>query len=146
MQNVIRKDRAKSTIYTKEKNQLFGNQIDNQIDNQTDNQTDNQMSAQYSIEKNSTKKKKEKSVDGALSPDEVTALINNACVKGSAKGLPFPTQNEIYAFIKANNIKKVNSFRFFAYYNARGWRNNGSPITDWQTLITLWENNNGEPE
>lgn len=49
--------------------------------------------------------------------------------------------NEIVAFCQSRN-SKVDGFRFFSYYDGRGWLDGaGNKITDWKQKVVEWENN-----
>lgn len=133
MQNSIRKDRRKETVYQEEKKSVI-----EKFGCQDDGQDDNQMSAQYSIVKDRIdKKRKKENCDNPIFEIFREEVLKN---QEKRKRGAFPDQREICDFIRANGVKNVNSFMFFSYYQARGWRTrDGEVISDWKELVFQWE-------
>ena len=49
-----------------------------------------------------------------------------------------PTEEEVAQYCKRRN-NGIDAARFIAYYEAVGWMQGSTPITDWKALIRKWE-------
>lgn len=125
--NSIRGDRKKSTLYTTEKSSLAigdsgeycqpsGNQLTTNCQ-----PTDNQMTAQYSIDKVSIDK------------------VNNIGDKKRKRFIP-PTLSEVQAYCKERN-NTVNAENFVDFYQSKDWYVGKNKMKDWKAAVRTWERN-----
>ena len=56
-----------------------------------------------------------------------------------------PTLDDVKKFAEESGLD-VNPDRFFKYYQARGWKVKGDPISDWQALMESWTTPDGKPK
>ena len=157
LQNCIRKDRYHPTIFTDERKALGKSFV-----SRDDSQDDNQLTAEDSIEESSIEKKreeepkieKERKVQSKIEESIADAREVDTIDKERAESLfkaipedgqkskrrPFPSQMDVFNFIKDNGIKNINGFIFFSYYNARNWHDkDGQSVDDWQRHLLEWE-------
>ena len=65
----------------------------------------------------------------------------------SAAGWRIPESwREVDYFCHLEDLRHVNPKKFFAYYTERGWRIDGTPITDWKNVCRYWDLNGEERE
>lgn len=65
----------------------------------------------------------------------------------SAAGWRIPESwREVDDFCYIEDLRHVNPKKFFAYYTERGWRIDGTPITDWKNVCRYWDLNGEERE
>lgn len=53
-----------------------------------------------------------------------------------------PSLDEVREYAEEQGMR-IDPDRFFDYYEATGWRRNGSPVTDWKALERNWERSEG---
>lgn len=49
-----------------------------------------------------------------------------------------PTLADVESYVRDNKLDFVNARQFFDYNERRGWRIDGEPVRDWQSLISIW--------
>lgn len=127
MNNLIRSDRYKPTVYQEEKKQLSLKENGSYTKKTTIGiPNDNQRETQYSIEKDSLVKE---SIDKKEGEQVATS---------SAKRFVKPTLEDIkqYCSERANGI---NPQQFFDFYESKGWKVGNQPMKDWKACVRTWE-------
>lgn len=125
--NSIRGDRKKSTLYTTEKSSLAlgdsGEYCQPNVNQLTTKcqPIDNQTTAQYSIDKISIDKN------------------SNIGDKKRKRFIP-PSLEEVTAYCKERN-NSVNPNSFVDFYEAKGWCIGKNKMKDWKAAIRTWERN-----
>ena len=49
-----------------------------------------------------------------------------------------PTLADVESYVRDNKLDFVNARQFYDYNERRGWRIDGEPVRDWQSLISIW--------
>lgn len=63
---------------------------------------------------------------------------NNTNIENREKDIP-PAQQSVCEFFKSKNSTEAEAAKFFAHYQANGWRVSGrTPMQDWQAAATKW--------
>lgn len=129
MNNLIRSDRYKPTVYQEEKKQLSLKENGSYTKKTTIGiPNDNQRETQYSIEKDSIVKESivEEVVAAAPSP---------------SKRFVKPTLEQIkeYCLTRKNNI---DAQHFMDFYESKGWKVGNQPMKDWKACVRTWEQRN----
>lgn len=129
MNNLIRSDRYKPTVYQEEKKQLSLKENGSYTKKTTIGiPNDNQRETQYSIEKDSIVKESivEEVVATAPSP---------------SKRFVKPTLEQIkeYCLTRKNNI---DAQHFMDFYESKGWKVGNQPMKDWKACVRTWEQRN----
>ena len=129
MNNLIRSDRYKPTVYQEEKKQLSLKENGSYTKKTTIGiPNDNQRETQYSIEKDSIVKESivEEVVAAAPSP---------------SKRFVKPTLEQIkeYCLTRKNNI---DAQHFMEFYESKGWKVGNQPMKDWKACVRTWEQRN----
>jgi hypothetical protein len=64
--------------------------------------------------------------------------LNNTNIENREKDIP-PAHQSVYEFFKSKNASETEAEKFFAHYQANGWRLSGrTPMQDWQAAATKW--------
>lgn len=71
-------------------------------------------------------------------PDSKPQMVNPDVNEGEARAQEPPTVDEAREYAEAIGYTGFNAEGFVAYYAARGWRANGSPIVDWRAMVRAW--------
>lgn len=129
MNNLIRSDRYKPTVYQEEKKQLSLKENGSYTKKTTIGiPNDNQRETQYSIEKDSIVKESivEEVVAAAPSP---------------SKRFVKPTLEEVkeYCLSRKNNI---DAQQFIDFYESKGWKVGNQSMKDWKACVRTWEQRN----
>lgn len=129
MNNLIRSDRYKPTVYQEEKKQLSLKENGSYTKKTTIGiPSDNQRETQYSIEKDSIVKESivEEVVAAAPSP---------------SKRFVKPTLEQIkeYCLTRKNNI---DAQHFMDFYESKGWKVGNQSMKDWKACVRTWEQRN----
>ena len=129
MNNLIRSDRYKPTVYQEEKSQLLLKDNGSYTKKTTIGiPNDNQRETQYSIEKDSIVKESivEEVVAAAPSP---------------SKRFVKPTLEQIkeYCLTRKNNI---DAQHFMDFYESKGWKVGNQSMKDWKACVRTWEQRN----
>lgn len=129
MNNLIRSDRYKPTVYQEEKKQLSLKENGSYTKKTTIGiPNDNQRETQYSIEKDSIVKESivEEVVAAAPSP---------------SKRFVKPTLEQIkeYCLTRKNNI---DAQHFMDFYESKGWKVGNQSMKDWKACVRTWEQRN----
>lgn len=126
MNNLIRSDRYKPTVYQEEKSQLqlkgncsYTKKTTNGIP------SDNQMTPQYSIGKNSIVKE---------SIEDKGEQVATSSVKRFVK----PTLEEIAAYCEERK-NGISAQQFMDFYESKGWKVGNQPMKDWKACVRTWE-------
>jgi hypothetical protein len=79
--------------------------------------------------------------DDTTDQQPVRPSINNTNSKNfenREKDIP-PAQESVFEFFQSKNASQVEAEKFFAHYQANGWRLSGrTPMQDWQAAATKW--------
>ena len=130
MNNLIRSDRYKPTVYQEEKKQLSLKENGSYTKKTTIGiPDDNQRETQYSIGKDSIVKEsivEEETVAEAPSP---------------SKRFVKPTLEQVkeYCLSRKNNI---DAQHFMDFYESKGWKVGNQPMKDWKACVRTWEQRN----
>ena len=126
MNNLIRSDRYKPTVYQEEKSQLqlkdncsYTKKTTNGIP------SDNQMTPQYSIGKNSIVKE---------SIEDKGEQVATSSVKRFVK----PTLEEVTAYCEERK-NGISAQQFMDFYESKGWKVGNQPMKDWKASVRTWE-------
>ena len=126
MNNLIRSDRYKPTVYQEEKSQLqlkdncsYTKKTTNGIP------SDDQMTPQYSIGKNSIVKE---------SIEDKGQQVATSSVKRFVK----PTLEEIAAYCEERK-NGISAQQFMDFYESKGWKVGNQPMKDWKACVRTWE-------
>ena len=126
MNNLIRSDRYKPTVYQEEKSQLqlkdncsYTKKTINGIP------SDNQMTPQYSIGKNSIVKE---------SIEDKGEQVATSSVKRFVK----PTLEEVTAYCEERK-NGISAQQFMDFYESKGWKVGNQPMKDWKASVRTWE-------
>ena len=98
-------------------------------------------------------KDKDKDIRKSIRP---TALIDD-CLKSDKEGVgsvapvegapQTPSGKAVLEYGKAKGIDEAEAGKFFAYYDANGWRTkDGKPVRDWRRLLASWMRHAGTPK
>lgn len=129
MNNLIRSDRYKPTVYQEEKKQLSLKENGSYTKKTTIGiPNDNQRETQYSIEKDSIVKES--------IVEEVVAVAPSP-----SKRFVKPTLEQIkeYCLTRKNNI---DAQHFMDFYESKGWKVGNQPMKDWKACVRTWEQRN----
>ena len=129
MNNLIRSDRYKPTVYQEEKKQLLLKENGSYTKKTTIGiPNDNQRETQYSIEKDSIVKES--------IVEEVVAEAPLSC-----KRFVKPTLEEVkeYCLSRKNNI---DAQQFIDFYESKGWKVGNQSMKDWKACVRTWEQRN----
>ena len=75
--------------------------------------------------------------------DSQGGVKKNAARRGVCP--PPPGEKEIFDFFKSEGLESSPE-RFRDYYQARGWKTGGAPVTDWRALARLWDSRRDMPQ
>lgn len=129
MNNLIRSDRYKPTVYQEEKKQLSLKENGSYTKKTTIGiPNDNQRETQYSIEKDSIVKESIVEEVVAVAPSPSKRFIK-------------PTLEQIkeYCLTRKNNI---DAQHFMDFYESKGWKVGNQPMKDWKACVRTWEQRN----
>lgn len=77
---------------------------------------------------NNQKRKRKEKQEGARTPSDPEQSEDKAA----------PTEEEVARYCKQRK-NGIDAARFVAYYDAVGWMQGSTPITDWRALVRKWE-------
>lgn len=129
MNNLIRSDRYKPTVYQEEKKQLSLKENGSYTKKTTIGiPNDNQRETQYSIEK-----------DSIVKESIVEEVV--AAAPLSSKRFVKPTLEEVkeYCLSRKNNI---DAQQFIDFYESKGWKVGNQSMKDWKACVRTWEQRN----
>lgn len=132
MNNLIRCDRYKPTVYQDEKKQLQLKENGSYTKKTTIGiPNDNQCVPQYSIGKDSIVKEsiEEKELDAPLPPPSQTDSI---------KRFVKPTLAEVQAYCSSRK-NNIDAQHFIDFYTSKGWKVGNQPMKDWKAAVRTWE-------
>ena len=119
MNNLIRSDRYKPTVYQEEKRQLVLKENGSYTKTTVGIPNVNQMDMQYSIGKDSIEKEGEQ-------------------VAVSVKKFSKPTLEEVTNYCNERN-NNINPQAFIDFYESKGWKIGNQPMKDWKACVRTWE-------
>ena len=126
MNNLIRSDRYKPTVYQEEKKQLSLKENGSYTKKTTNGiPSDNQMTPQYSIGKNSIVKE---------SIEDKGEQVATSSVKRFVK----PTLEEVTAYCEERK-NGISAQQFMDFYESKGWKVGNQPMKDWKASVRTWE-------
>lgn len=82
------------------------------------------------------KRREEKNID-------LEASASKSCARKAPKRFVKPTQAEVAAYI-AEKSYAVDAERWYAHYEANGWRVGKNPMKDWKAAVRVWHGNSGD--
>lgn len=126
MNNLIRSDRYKPTVYQEEKSQLQLKENCSYTKKTTVGiPNDNQMTPQYSIGKDSIVKE---------SIEEKGEQVATLSVKRFVR----PTLEEVVAYCEERK-NGISAQQFMDFYESKGWKVGNQPMKDWKACVRTWE-------
>lgn len=136
--NYIQSDRKKETTYLEEKNMLtidskkaYTERYKNELDTQCI-QNGYNLDTQIRLDKNRLDKTSIDERENAHTHEEEIDYTSDLdCLSG------IPTLQEVKDFITLKEYP-IDAEYFYNYYMAQGWKRNGYPIENWQSLVIQW--------
>jgi len=138
--NYIRNDRAKETLYQKEKNTLMLTKNNAYTEKKSIGLPDDYQTTP-AREQNDGARDTQVSID-KVSVDKDSIYINGATYETpeseKTKRFIIPTLEEIKAYCEERG-NNVDAERFHAYYSSNGWRVGKNKMKDFRAAVRLWE-------
>ena len=129
MNNLIRSDRYKPTVYQEEKSQLLLKDNGSYTKKTTIGiPNDNQSETQYSIGENSLDK------ESKVEEGEQVAAP-------SSKRFSKPSLEEVKEYCEQRK-NGINPQHFIDFYESKGWKVGNQPMKDWKACVRTWERRN----
>lgn len=126
MNNLIRSDRYKPTVYQEEKSQLQLKDNCSYTKKTTSGiPSDNQKTPQYSIVEESIVKE---------SIEDKGEQVATSSVKRFVK----PTLEEIAIYCEERK-NSISAQQFMDFYESKGWKVGNQPMKDWKACVRTWE-------
>ena len=126
MNNLIRSDRYKPTVYQEEKKQLQLKENGSYTKTTIGIPNDNQSEPQYSIGKDSIVEESKDKEEGEQ--------VATSSVKRFVK----PTLEDIKQYC-SERANEINPQQFFDFYESKGWKVGNQPMKDWKACVRTWE-------
>ncbi len=126
MNNLIRSDRYKPTVYQEEKKQLQLKENGSYTKTTIGIPNDNQSEPQYSIGKDSIVEESKDKEEGEQ--------VATSSVKRFVK----PTLEEIKNYCEERK-NGINPQQFFDFYESKGWKVGNQSMKDWKACVRTWE-------